>query len=233
MAVDETLLESALNNGISTIRVYRWAEAALSLGYFQNPADVANDPVLSGLPMVRRLSGGGAIVHHHEVTYSVALAPDHFATDVPTRLYSMVHNAVIAWLAKNQVLAAMRGAAFAGAATEEEAFLCFSRGDPHDIVLDGHKILGSAQRRRRGAVLQHGSLVLRASPFAPDLPGLFDLDTAAQVDETGCDEEYSTIVASSLSESLLLGALTPEEHARAEQLERERYRSVEPFRSRR
>ena len=58
---------------------------------------------------------------------------------------------------------------------EAEPFLCFSRGDARDIVLGQHKVLGSAQRRRRGAVLQHGSLLLALSEFAPEFPGLREL----------------------------------------------------------
>lgn len=57
----------------------------------------------------------------------------------------------------------------------DEPFLCFQRCDPHDLVLGGQKVLGSAQRRRKGAILQHGSLLLRGSPHAPHLLGLTDL----------------------------------------------------------
>src|SRR5262249_39204661 len=55
------------------------------------------------------------------------------------------------------------------------AFLCFGRGDLRDVVLKGHKIVGSAQRRRRGGILQHGSVLLRRSDHAPQFPGLLDL----------------------------------------------------------
>ena len=65
-------------------------------------------------------------------------------------------------------------------------FLCFGRGDAQDLVVDTptgevHKVLGSAQRRRRGAVLQHGSLLLRRSDAAPEFPGLFDLAAATDL----------------------------------------------------
>jgi lipoate-protein ligase A len=57
----------------------------------------------------------------------------------------------------------------------QSPFFCFQRRTPGDVLLLGHKIAGSAQRRRRGAVLQHGSLLLRRSPAAPELPGLEDI----------------------------------------------------------
>lgn len=233
MAVDEALLESALQNGISTVRVYRWEEATLSLGYFQNPADVADDRQLSALPMVRRLSGGGAIVHHHELTYSFALAPRQIPTAEPTQLYAIVHTAIINWLKQHGVDSAMRGAPPAANPSQEEAFLCFSRGDPHDVVIDGSKILGSAQRRRRGAVLQHGSLVLRTSPFAGHLPGLFELAGDLEFNDAGSEAGLGAAIASSLCDSATPGSLSLEERKRSEQLERERYRSVDAQRPRR
>jgi len=58
---------------------------------------------------------------------------------------------------------------------DEEPFLCFQRRSPGDVVLGAAKIAGSAQRRRRGAVLQHGSVILGRSPAAPELPGIEDL----------------------------------------------------------
>jgi lipoate-protein ligase A len=58
---------------------------------------------------------------------------------------------------------------------KDATFLCFGRGDPRDIVIDGQKIVGSAQRRRKGAVLQHGSLLLRRSPHAQQFDGVFDI----------------------------------------------------------
>ena len=74
MAADEVLLESAAG-GVASLRFYTWAEATLSLGYFQAEAACRADPRLAGLPWVRRASGGEALVHHHEVTYALALPP--------------------------------------------------------------------------------------------------------------------------------------------------------------
>jgi lipoate-protein ligase A len=172
MALDEALLEAALERGESTVRWYRWSAPTISLGYFQ-PVDAADAiPGLAGLPIVRRLTGGGAILHHHEWTYSCTVPPGHPLADSATSLYGLVHGQVVKALAEQGISAALRGAALAD---REGAFLCFGRGDARDIVIAGQKVLGSAQRRRRGAVLQHGILLVRASEYAPQFPGVADL----------------------------------------------------------
>ena len=170
MAVDETLLDSAVA-GVGTVRWYRWEQATLSLGYFQSPAEALGDPKLRDLPIVRRLSGGGAVVHHHELTYSCALPVQHPLAAAPRRLYTAVHEQFIDVLAEFGFAAAMRGT---NTPARGHEYLCFGRMDDFDVVLGGHKVLGSAQRRRKGAVLQHGSLVLQRSEWAPAFPGLFE-----------------------------------------------------------
>lgn len=172
MAVDEVLLESALRHGVCSLRWYRWREPTLSLGYFQSPDDPLIDDRFTGLPVVRRLSGGGAILHDRELTYSCAIAPRHPLAAEPGSLYTAMHAAIVAELARVGVGVAPRGVADKGL---DANFLCFSRGDANDLVIAGHKVLGSAQRRRRGAVLQHGSLLLERSPVAPEYPGIAEL----------------------------------------------------------
>ena len=78
MAVDEVLLETAISANLATLRWYQWEEATVSLGYFQKSADLSNDPVLSRLPVVRRLSGGGAIIHDDE---GINVVPDVLGQD--------------------------------------------------------------------------------------------------------------------------------------------------------
>src|SRR5690606_18263998 len=176
MAVDEVLLESALRHGICTLRWYRWREPTLSLGYFQSPDDPLIDDRFCALPVVRRLSGGGAILHDRELTYSCAIGVQHPLAAEPASLYKTMHAAIVAELARVGVEVAPRGIAEKGL---DANFLCFSRGDANDLVIAAHKVLGSAQRRRRGAVLQHGSLLLERSPLAPEYPGIADLSGVA------------------------------------------------------
>jgi lipoate-protein ligase A len=177
MAVDSWLLEQALTAGVSSARLYQWDEPTVSLGHFQKADDPAVQTRFANLPRVRRLSGGGAILHDRELTYSLAVAAEHPLARDPTGLYSIVHDRIIAALAEQGVSVRMRGEALTG----PEPFLCFGRGDPRDIVMGPHKILGSAQRRRKGAILQHGALLLERSPHAEEFPGLLEL-TGRQID---------------------------------------------------
>jgi lipoate-protein ligase A len=170
MALDEALLEAASRRAESILRLYRWSEPTLSLGYFQRslPADLPEE--LQGLPRVRRLSGGGAILHHFEWTYSCAIPRTHRLAQKAEQLYETAHAALIRSLGALGVHAQLRGEA-----ASDQAFLCFLRGDPRDVIVSRQKVAGSAQRRRRGAVLQHGSVLLRRSPLAPAVPGISDL----------------------------------------------------------
>ncbi len=172
MAVDEVLLEAAAAGQSCTLRIYEWDQATVSLGYFQSADDPALEARFPQLPKVKRLSGGGAILHHHEVTYSITICDGHPLAVSPGVLYEEVHRRVIALLSSWGVEARLRGEAVSFV---QEPFLCFSRGDARDIVLGPHKIMGSAQRRRRGAVLQHGALLLARSEYAPEFPGLAEL----------------------------------------------------------
>jgi lipoate-protein ligase A len=187
MALDEALLELAAEREHSIVRIYRWSEPTVSLGCFQARTGPV-PPQFRLLPTVRRLSGGGAILHDQELTYSVVLPAQHAARHNPSGLYATVHGALIRLLgdcgaaaalrADHDVrLAAIRDAANAATSpATAEPFLCFLRGDPNDVVHGtGSKIIGSAQRRRRGVILQHGSILLRTSALAADLPGIQDL----------------------------------------------------------
>ena len=218
MAVDEALLESAVERRTCALRLYRWSEATLSLGYFQ-PEDARNHPRFAALPAVRRLSGGGAILHHDELTYSCAIPPGHPLAADPLRLYVRVHEQIISLLNDCQIAAGLRGEVLRG---QDEPFLCFGRGDPRDIVLRGHKILGSAQRRRRGAVLQHGSLLLSRSPYAPAFPGIADLAPGTSLPE-GLATDLAVRIASSLGRAQSPSILSPAECDRARSLQLRRY----------
>jgi lipoate-protein ligase A len=167
MAVDEALLHSAAA-GVITLRFYQWSEPTLSLGYFQAAAERESHAASRSCPLVRRASGGGAILHHHELTYSFAAPVSGRFPAAFRQLYLAFHQSLIEAL---EVLG-LRLRLGGNKAECGSAFLCFSRRTPFDVLLDEGKICGSAQRRFRGAVLQHGSVVLRTSPFAPEIAGM-------------------------------------------------------------
>ena len=171
MAVDEALLERAAEAGSTSLRLYQWSEPTLSLGYFQLLADRARHAASRDCPLVRRSSGGGAILHDRELTYSLALPSGQRLARNAEELYLAAHAALIEALATLGVAAGINRAA-SGLEQEEEPFLCFQRRAVGDVLVAGAKIAGSAQRRRRGAVLQHGSILLETSPRAPELPGI-------------------------------------------------------------
>lgn len=169
MAADETLLESAAG-GAASLRFYGWSAPTLSLGYFQPERVRAADPRLAALPFVRRPSGGATLVHHHEVTYALALpagAPWQSAEPWLCRMHRLIAEA----LAELGVEAVAHSPC--GAENERFAdFLCFRHFTPGDLLIDRAKVVGSAQRRHRGALVQHGAILLAASPHAPALPGV-------------------------------------------------------------
>lgn len=183
-ALEFTCREAAANADSPTIcRIYQWDQPTITVGYFQDP----NVPVpsqISRCPRVKRLTGGGAILHDLELTYSVAIPARHSIRSEPLRLYEVIHTAIINTLAKQQISCKMRqhSPLFANRSLESEAnattepFLCFLRQDDRDIVIGMDKIVGSAQRRRKGSILQHGSILLRASELIPDVVGLHDLE---------------------------------------------------------
>lgn len=218
MAVDELLLESALTKGTGCVRIYRWSAATLSLGYFQTSIPEDMDLRFRDLPRVRRLSGGGAILHHHELTYSCVVPPSHASTADPVDLYDRIHLRIMECLTGFGFASALRGKV---EHPRDDEFLCFGRANPHDVVLAGMKVLGSAQRRRRGAVLQHGSLVLQRSEYVPEFPGLFDLAGHAACPD-GLSAVLAPAIAGAVFESTLGDQLTDEEQIDAAQRVQER-----------
>jgi len=266
MAVDETLLEAAAAEGLCTLRFYQWAEPTLSLGYFQAYADRAGHEASRRSAVVRRTSGGGAILHDIDVTYSLAVSDRHPLGASRLRTYRVVHNALIEVLAglgieaslfASDTLGATAGlsssaASWGGSCTAipplpvtegrqcncqpnvarncqpnlrlREPFLCFQRRAPGDVLVKGEKVAGSAQRRCRGAVLQHGSVLLAQSAAAPELAGLKELTA-----KTILVEEFIQTWLERLSGALAIrwqcGSLSETHRRRAAQLAAEKYGS--------
>jgi lipoate-protein ligase A len=188
MAVDEVLLGEVARTGTPMLRLYSWQRPTLSLGYFQPAQDRSQHPASQSVDLVRRLSGGGAILHDRELTYSLILPKTHLLARNSQLLYRRVHQAIVSTL--NSLLAEAHSTWQAslcelpvGGSPLDEPFLCFQRRTSGDILLrernatratPAHKVVGSAQRRRRGTVLQHGSILVRQSERAPELVGFAD-----------------------------------------------------------
>ena len=219
MAVDEVLLQRAAGGGGACWRFYTWCEPTLSLGYFQDYATRRQHAASGGCPAVRRLTGGGAILHDAELTYSLVLPRAHAWAGRRDRLYQVVHQCLVDAIAELGVLAHVLQA---GEGEDRGPLLCFQRRAPGDVLLGDAKIAGSAQRRRSGAVLQHGSLLLRRSAAAPELPGLEDMLGRPLAVESLADDWLARIQRL-LGGNWADGALSAEEAAAATALAQQRY----------
>lgn len=172
MAADEALADEALARGGCCLRLYGWTPTTVSLGGFQRGIDAAAEASIAGVPLVRRPSGGGAIVHGSDLTYAAAVPRSHPWGGRPQSFYDALHEALCRALEDFGVAATLwpqAGGAALPSGRDDGAFFCFDRRSSGDVVVGvaespdgrGHKILGSAQRRLAAAVLQHGSLLVR------------------------------------------------------------------------
>ena len=178
MGIDEVLLRRAAETGEAVLRVYAWSGPTLSLGRNQPARDEYDRAALEqhGVSVVRRLTGGRAVLHHREVTYSVT-APDSFGGALRDA-YLRINEILVHGLRSLGVSASI--ATPAGRAPLPSTAPCFEEPTEGELVLDGRKLVGSAQYREGSALLQHGSILvdddqllvaaLLRSPFPPPPP---------------------------------------------------------------
>jgi lipoate-protein ligase A len=216
MAADEVLLEAAVA-GTASLRFYAWSEPTVSLGYFQPRGALRAAPPLAGLPCVRRPSGGKALVHHHEITYALALpaGPDWQGGE---SWLPLVHRAVATALGWLGVTARL----YQPPDVHPETPLCFLHLTAGDLLVNGAKVGGSAQRKHRGALMQHGALLLAQSPYTPGLPGLHEL-TGRELDVTDISAAVCRALLRQTGWALGSRGWTADEAARVEELVAQRY----------
>lgn len=157
MAVDHALLARARLTGERVLRVYSWESPTLSLGRHQlarNRFDDAKARAL-GVSLVRRPTGGRALLHHREVTYSVTTA---LSRDESARAWYRWINAIL--LAALRSMGVRAQTAAGTRALPPSSASCFAQPDEGEITVDGRKLVGSALLRQEGALLQHGSILL-------------------------------------------------------------------------
>jgi lipoate-protein ligase A len=227
MAVDEILLLGVERTGQPVFRIYQWRPATLSLGYFQRWQERCRHRPSWSCPMVRRPSGGGAIVHDRELTYCLALPYGRLPPEGPSGLYGLVHESLLDVFHQWGLPAGLWQCACPTADRQEEPFLCFQRRNRWDVVVDGPdgegvKVVGSAQRRTRSALLQHGSILLARSPAAPELPGLSELlDRFVSPEELW--QAWFVRLTDKFRWSWAADALTEPERAEAQRLAQTKY----------
>lgn len=158
MAIDEALLESAK---APSIRFYRWDHPALSFGYFGRFADVAGH----NCDLVRRWTGGGIVFHGDDLTYSIVIpSSDAAFSESSMSIYEKIHQALRdALFATGQtaVVAAIgdrvvHRASISG--ISDAGYNCFANPVRADVMVNGRKVAGAAQRRTRRGLLQQGSI---------------------------------------------------------------------------
>lgn len=197
MAVDQALLLTAEE---PVLRFYGWDPPAISLGCFQKQDGDLAELRAHGLPLVRRITGGGAIVHWHELTYSLVLPLTHPVLEgASTReSYARLHGPILRCLRRHGIEALQRDQANDPPGPSPR--LCFDRATSLDVVVNGKKLVGSAQRRTRDRVLQHGSILLIENALQKGTASL-----AALMDRPPSAEELSVSAACEFED--LLGPL--------------------------
>jgi lipoate-protein ligase A len=219
MAADEALLDSA-TAGVASLRFYGWTVPTLTLGYFQSAA-VRRTACLAGLPWVRRPSGGAALVHHREITYALALPAgppwQHRCESWIRQIHLVIQSALASFGIESRLCTASEGRKLA-------EVLCFLHHTTDDLLIGTAKIAGSAQRKHRGAIVQHGGILLAGSAVTPELPGIAEL-----TGDTLSPNQVSASVIEALGRrhgwALVAADWTVPERRRIEELATEKYLS--------
>jgi len=162
MAVDEALLRTAAERRLPLLRMYAWARPAISFGYFQEfPARLA-----AKYEMIRRPTGGGVVYHGNDTTYTVVVPPGHPLYEMSTvAAYCALHQAVAVACqrssdklsGKNPTLQTTPPASLRG------QYECFQNPVHGDVVAEGRKLAGGAQRRTKHGMLHQGSIAAEVS----------------------------------------------------------------------
>lgn len=251
MAVDETILEaSRIGHVPPTLRLYAWKPACLSLGYAQSFNDVYEPGLTThGWEVVRRPTGGRAILHTDELTYSISGPQDEPCLE--GSVLESYRRLAVALLEALHILNLPAEISPPKLETSKMSIgraalnnpVCFEVPSDYEIVANEKKLIGSAQARRKGGVLQHGSLplhgdltrIIQVLLFSSDTERIAAAErllkhaTTAQnvlgYAPTWKDAAQAMINAfeNSLNLKLVLDKLTPDEISRAEELAREKY----------
>ena len=192
MAMDEALLEYAT---IPLIRFYRWRSSALSFGYFGRFTDIARYQCERDL--VRRWTGGGIVFHGEDLTYSLVIPTSDTAfAESSISIYEKIHQALCNALSETgwrAVVAAVvdsePGSATVATRTaiSDTGYSCFANPVRADVMIDGRKIAGAAQRRTRRGLLQQGSI--QGIDLQSDLAQRFARELSTDRSERKIDEK--------------------------------------------
>ena len=239
MALDEAIAISVRKgNSLPALRLYSWDRPSVSLGCFQRIGDINTEYCRdSDIPIVRRPTGGRAILHNSELTYSFSIRDDHEAFSKGLLdSYSKISTAFGLAFRKIGVQAESKKQREKGRILTRSP-LCFQSSSFGEILINNKKIVGSAQKRWRDGLLQQGSIpysieeslvrkVFRLNPsqdLKESLAGLKDIISALN------EEEFRETIRISFEEtfdiSFIPAVPSPEEEATALRLEKEKYQT--------
>jgi lipoyl(octanoyl) transferase len=242
MALDETILSSRMQGGMSTLRVYRWENPSFSVGISSDPQSALDLKKCSddGVTLVRRMTGGGVLFHDDEITYSFACAKEEIGE---ARDVLVSYREICGFLKLFYELLGLS----ASFACQEKGFeyrslphyMCSASHEKYDLVIGSKKIGGNAQKRARDFVFQHGSIPLSLDwermngYFFEGVP-----DLGAEV--TSLDRELSAVPGKDSLETALIRAfseyfdvrfveegLSAKEEETLRRLEKEKYENQE------
>lgn len=197
MELDESLVKAlSTGYGSPTLRVYGWRPFAISLGWNQRPDEINEEAARrDGLDIVRRPTGGRAILHSEELTYSVVMES---STKNILSVYNDISQALVCGLRRLGAHASLEKSQphFPSLYKSPSSAVCFSSSARYEIQIDGRKLVGSAQRRFAGEsgaefVLQHGSLLL--GPHHGRLVEYLNLPSENERDRLRLEIEEKTI----------------------------------------
>ena len=248
MAVDEAILRAVAAGQVPpTLRLYAWEPPCLSLGRAQKVSDVDLDALrVAGFDLVRRSTGGKAILHVDELTYSViVLQGEPRVTGDIVESYRRLSAGLVCGLERlgmaNLVADRRASPPLPGGAGGKKGPVCFEIPSDYEITVGGRKLVGSAQMRSQGVALQHGALPLygdiaRICSLLAAHPDSAHVRARAATVEEALGQpvtwnEAADALAAGFAEALTLrlepGALTDEEHAWAKELRAEKYATEE------
>lgn len=163
MALDEALLDNLKPDSAPVLRFYTWERPTLSLGYFQNYKKVVCEPFVrhNNIDVVRRPTGGRAVLHDREVTYAViAYLKGAFENQTLQETYELIAEALNLGLQRLGISRPSISLDSSLARSEPGLPQCFVSVSKYELARDTKKIIGSAQKRSRDRFLQHGSILL-------------------------------------------------------------------------
>ena len=150
MALDEALLKQAQ---YPVLRIYRWSVPTISFGYFGKFSEA--QLAAAGRDMVRRWTGGGIVEHGADITYTLVVPRESvFLRHRALESYRLIHEQIARWLITRGLEASV-----APAAATESASACFASHVQYDVLAQGTKLAGAAQRRTRWGLLHQGSIL--------------------------------------------------------------------------